>query len=122
MVCNSKPKGSNAHFWSPWTPGMHVIHRHIYRQDFHTIKIKLNFNNTLPMPEQSLPPLPANTSTCVHTFVNGKKNRESSEFLVYEILIIHINIWSILAAHSVLPINVLTFNFPANLWLGYHFN
>lgn len=73
------------------------------------------------MPEQPLPPLPANTSTSVHTFMNDKKTREQCIFSVWNINN-HINIWNILAAHSVLPINVLTFNFPANLWLGYRFN
>ena len=36
-------KGSNAFFWLPWTPDLHVVNKHKCRQKIHTDKTKTIF-------------------------------------------------------------------------------
>jgi hypothetical protein len=40
--CNFSSRESKGFFWSPWAPGMHVLHRHTCRINAHTYKIKIN--------------------------------------------------------------------------------
>jgi hypothetical protein len=39
-ICKASYRGSETLFWLPKTPGMHMLHRHPYRQDTHKHKRK----------------------------------------------------------------------------------
>jgi hypothetical protein len=40
-ICNSNSRGSDALFWPPWVPQVHMLHRAACRQNTQTHKIKI---------------------------------------------------------------------------------
>lgn len=41
-IFQSSSRWSDTFFWPVWVPGMHSMHRHIWRQNTHSHKIKIN--------------------------------------------------------------------------------